>query len=135
MGAVSQVVGGYTTDKLQSIYIFPYMDISKATTFAKHVSGQLGRPVNVNEILLLFDETVFGSALKGVAITEDSLIVSMDMVGSFPLQSISGAEITGLINKKVVVTFKNGQAISFLLTQGNKGAKVLAEVLGRVAAR
>jgi hypothetical protein len=131
MSAIADLVARYSTNASKGLYIRPYMDGDKVALFTKRVNAELGTRIEPGGILLLFAEKIAGSTVKGVAITEDCLLICMEMVACFSLESIESAAISGIINKRITLGLEGGQTVSFVLKRGNKGAKAIAEIIGR----
>lgn len=131
MGYMATIIKEYGTKEVKSLCLQPYIDGSKAALFVEHINRELGTELIVTSVLLLFIEDVSGREVSGVAITDNYLLVNLGMVGIFNLGSLQVVDISGLVNKRLTARFEEGQVISFVLTRGNKGAKIVAEVLGK----
>lgn len=131
MGYMATIIKEYSTQEAKGLYVRPYMDASKAALFLEYINRELGTKLSVSNMLLLFVENASSREVRGLAITDNYLLVNLGMVGVFNLGSLQVVDISGLVNKRLTARFEEGQAISFVLTRGNKGAKMVAEVLGK----
>ena len=130
MSDIADIVDRYRASTSKCLYIQPYMDARKIAAFVKHVNAEMGTRIETGGVHLLFAEKILRSTVKGVGITDDHLVVSMGMVGLFDLDAIESAEISGLLNKRIKLRLEGGLAVSFVLTQGNKSAHIIAEIIG-----
>ena len=86
---------------------------------------------NIDEehILVYFDDTVFGGGDRGVALTLDSVVITAEHNTYIPYKHILSTKVTIGMNIKITISLKNGNSLSFTLTQSNKGAILFAEIL------
>ena len=93
----------------------------------------LGEPLfNKNDIRYYFDETVFGKGDHGVVLTEDGVYcVLSKLYDSFylPYDDIENVIVKGKISKEIVITDKNNEIYTITLTQSNKGAEKIAQLI------
>ena len=129
MSLIADIIDQHRISKGQCLYVKPYMDARKITTFLKCINRDLEINLGISDVLLFFAEKSSGS--KGIAVTEDHLVVSMGMAGIFNLISIESATISGIVNRKIILGLQGGQVISFVLTRGNKDARTLFEILAQ----
>ena len=131
MSDIADIIGRYRVHTSKCLYIQPYMDAGKVAAFVKHVNTEMGTKMEAGSVHLLFAEKIVRSTVKGIAMTDDHLVVSMGMVGVFSLDAIESAEISGILNKRIKLRLEGGLAISFVLTQGNKSAQIIAGIIGQ----
>ena len=131
---VRGIVANFQSDKNQSFYVKPAIPQDKLKAFCSKAQSKLGAAVIEGEILAYFDETVFGVGDNGVAVTDTHLIVTTNDGGVFELDKIRDVSISGMLNKKINFTnVGSQQKYNFILTQGNKGAKNIADILALVS--
>lgn len=123
------IVENFETDESQKLYIKPYFNTKKISNFVRECRSKYEIDLEIDDVYAYFDETLFGSGDKGVAITSDKVIVNIDNIGVIPIAEIDDAEESGLLNKKISILLKSGQEIYFVLTQGNKGAIAIKDII------
>ncbi len=129
MSLIADIIDQHSIRKGQCLYVKPFMDANKITTFLKCANRELEINLATHDVLLFFAEKSSGA--KGIAITEDYLVICMGMVGIFSLNSLDSATISGMVNKKIILRLQGGQIISFVLTRGNKDARTLFEIIAQ----
>lgn len=127
------IIGKYLTDKKNSFFVYPEFDLGKVKYFVKECRRLFNFEIQVDDIGVYFDETLLGTGDKGVAITLSDVIITVDKIGAIKLSEIESASVSGMINKKITLSLKDGDSSSFVLTQGNKGALALAEIINMLA--
>ena len=124
------IVSNFKSDKNQKFFIKPAIPQDKLKAFCLNARSKFGSAVTECEILAYFDETLFGAGDNGVAVTDTHLIVTVDDCGVFELNKIRDVSISGMLNRKISFTnIGSQQRYNFILTQGNKGAKNIADIL------
>lgn len=121
----------FYTNKDQSIFFRENMDDEKLENFIKALQQKHKKIIQDYEILCLYDETVLGTSDRGVAVTADHVyyfIGLFDKSNIIRISDIDQVTISGLLNKKITITGACGKH-SFVLTQGNKGAAMLADFI------
>lgn len=121
----------FYTNKDQSIFFRENMNDEKLDNFINALQQKHKKIIQDYEVLCLYDETVFGAADKGVAVTADHIYYSIDLLGESEIIKISDIgqiTISGLLNKKITITGACGKH-TFTLTQGNKGAAMLVDFI------
>jgi hypothetical protein len=126
-------LNGYTSIKEQSLFIFPNINEQKITSFVKK-SIQLDLSVSKEEILVYFDETVFGDGSKGIGLTLSGLIITVDNIGFVEYKDIVEIKAINGINVKLEISKADKTKILVTLTQGNKGAISVAEIISQIVA-
>lgn len=129
----NSIIGKYLTDKKQSLFVHPEFDKAKLGNFIKECRKLFRFEIKTDNIMVYFDETLLGVGDTGVAITLTDVIISVDKIGAIKLSEIANASISGILNKKITLNLKDGDSVSFVLTQGNKGALALTEVINMLA--
>ena len=129
MSLIADIIEQYSVSKSQCLYVKPYMEATRIITFLKCINRDLEISLGIGDVLLFFAEKSSGS--RGIALTDDYLVVGMGLAGLFSLNSIESATISGIVNRKITLGLQGGQMISFVLTRGNKEARVLFEMIGQ----
>lgn len=123
----------FETNKDQHFYHHSDLDNKKITHFFQKAMNVLGEPLfNKNDIRYYFDETVFGKGDHGVVLTEDGVYcVLSKLYDSFylPYDDIENVIVKGKISKEIVITDKNNEIYTITLTQSNKGAEKIAQLI------
>lgn len=123
----------YQTNKDQHFYHHSDLDNKKIIHFYQKAMNVLGEPLfNKNDIRYYFDETVFGKGDHGVVLTEDGVYcVLSKLYDSFylPYDDIENVIVKGKISKEIVITDKNSEIYTITLTQSNKGAEKIAQLI------
>lgn len=120
----------YVTNKEKSFFVTPdFVDI-KINSFIDAAKKHFKFNLNADDILVYFDNTLFGLGSEGVAITTSHLIVTVDKLGVFPLSKIENISISGVMNKTISFYYiPERVTLNFTLTQSNEGAKDLLNIL------
>jgi len=50
-------------------------------------------------------------------------------IGIVPIEQIEDIKISGALNKKITLILRDKQKLSFVLTQSNKGAETLVDII------
>ncbi|MEO6676762.1 MAG: hypothetical protein ABIO21_05235, partial [Pseudomonas sp.] len=129
--SVATAAQGLKSNADNKFYVAPELPAKKIQTFqAKH-----GVSIASDEIVFFFDETVFGSGDKGVMVDLECVYVQLQFKESHrvALADIADITISGLLNKKLTITKRDGVKVDVVLTQSNNGANTLREaILGLV---
>lgn len=124
------IAAEYPTDTRNNFYSAPNLPRAKIEAFA----NKSGYAAADSEILFFFDDTLFGKGDCGVLIDEENVVIKLPMeeVSVVPLNKIRQVEIDGVFNKSIVLYRVDGTKKRFTLTQSNKGATTLHDVLARL---
>ena len=112
---------------------------AKIRNFSKKISKQLGLKHSASqleqEIIVLFDETVFGSGDKGVALTPNGILSNIDSVFMSKYENILSCELSGILNKELIIKSKGRGIYKGILTQGNSGAEFIWKCVSNIISR
>lgn len=131
MPNLGTIIPDFRTEKSQSLYVQPMMDVTKATAFVNSVNPATGAQIGVNDVLVLFDERDG----KGLALTQSHLVVNAGVVGMFSLDSLESVGVAPylFIHRRLTVRLAGNHTFSVVLTRGNRGADTVAAILQRCA--
>lgn len=121
----------FYTIKDQAIFFRENMNRGKLDNFINALQYKHKKLIQDSKVLCFFDETVFGTADKGVAVTADYIFYSTDLLAQSEIIKVSDIDqvtISGLLGKKITITGACGKH-NFTLTQGNKGAAMLVDFI------
>lgn len=126
---LEDVVRGFASDPDNKFYVAPNLPTKKIKNFLAKYSYEIDEDL----ILFYFDETVFGSGDSGVVIDSSSININVQHCKDrcVMLHRIDAVAINGLLNKTVTLKLSDGEKVSFVLTQSNKGASLLCEAIQR----
>jgi len=129
--SILDIAGKYVTDTENSIYIQPNINQEKLENFLNMMRRKFNINIKGEDVIVYFDETLFGSGKSGVALTNDELIcnVSLGFKGSLKLKKINSVTIDGFLNKTIEIDTGSKKKISIELTQGNQGAETIVDIL------
>ena len=113
-----------------SIYTHPKFDMVKLENFKKNIFEKYNYEIT-EPILVYFDDTVFGSGSDGAAITDNSIIITQEKIGVFPLTKIKWTEIKGSISREIILHTEDGK-VKFTLTSDNQGAETFHNCLNKI---
>ncbi|MBQ4775623.1 hypothetical protein [Pectobacterium versatile] len=128
---VETATQGLKSNADHKFYVAPNLPAKKILTFESKNALNLAK----DEVVFYFDETVFGSGDKGVLVDLEYVYVRLQFNESHrvALADIVDVTISGLMNKKLTMTKRDGTKMDVVLTQSNKGATSLSEaILGLV---
>jgi hypothetical protein len=115
------------TDKNLSFYRFDELDNKKINNFIAITKKIANCPMfTIQDVIVYYDETVFGKGDQGIVITAHFLIVYVNLCDAkfyFPLNEIYNLTISGRLNKKIKFWDADNQEYEIELTQSNEGAK------------
>jgi hypothetical protein len=120
-------LSAFSSDKEKNFYVAPNLPEKKIGNFV----SKFKYSINPREILVFFDETLFGRGDNGVVITETHVNIGLSFgdVHQINLKDIHSVSIAGMLNKKITLELKTGKPLTFELTQSNKGAEWIHDVL------
>lgn len=123
----------FPTNKDHHFYHHSDLDDKKIDNFTQKARTVLGEPLfNKGDIRYYFDETVFGKGDHGVVLTEEGIYcVLSKLYDSFYLgyDDIENAILKGKLSKEIVITDKDNEIYTITLTQSNKGAEKIAQLI------
>ncbi len=115
-----------TLNQDDAVYIAPNIPHGK---LHGALSSFIPAGTNPNDVLLLIDDTVFGSAKEGVALTPTHLYCKqiMDAPKQFPLNTIQSIHFgSGFLNGGLYI---NGQYVSGMTKPSNHSMKLFAQLV------
>lgn len=126
---LEDVVRGFASDSDNKFYVAPNLPDKKIKNFLAKYSYETDEDL----ILFYFDETLFGSGDSGVVIDSSSININVPHCKDrcVMLHRIDAVAINGLLNKTITLKLSDGEKVSFVLTQSNKGASLLCEAIQR----
>lgn len=115
------------TDKNLSFYRFDELDNKKINNFIAITKKIANCPMfTTQDVIVYYDETLFGKGDQGIVITAHFLIVYVNLCDAkfyIPLNEIYNLTISGRLNKKIKFWDADNQEYEIELTQSNEGAK------------
>ena len=107
----------------------PDLNIEKTNNFISKTNKKYKTELCLDDIYAYYDDTVFGSGDKGVCVTSSHIVVLVYDIGIVPIEQIEDIKISGALNKKITLILRDKQKLSFVLTQSNKGAETLVDII------
>ncbi len=125
----------YLTNADHHFYRYDNLDDKKVGNFIRAVNkAGIFPALRKDEIIIYFDETVLGKGDRGVVLTDDALYSLTGMFDkSFHVlfAEIKSVSFKDTLNKQIDVLLRNGEKHSMVLTQSNKGAEKIFELIQR----
>lgn len=128
MPAAATIIADFQTNKSQSLYVQPTMDVTKAKSFIDAVNPAMGAGLAVNDVLVLFDE----KNSQGLAITRSHLVLNIGIAGMFSLDSLESVKVSKAaltLNRRLTIRLAGDHTLSFVLKKGNRGAEEIGKIL------
>ncbi len=123
----------FSTNKNINFYRFDALDEKKVSNFINSVKRISSFPsILLDDVIFYFDDTVFGKGDQGVIITPDYVIYKgnkFDEPFHVEINKIVDTSISGTLNKTIKLKTTSGTTHKIELTQSNKGAEILHQVL------
>ena len=125
----------YTSNADHHFYRYDNLDNKKVGNFIRAVNDAGTFPaLRKDEVIIYFDETVMGKGDRGVVLTDDALYCLPGMFEKniyLLFTDIQHVLIKGTMNKHITLQLYNGEKHSIALTQSNKGAEKVFELIQR----
>lgn len=130
--AYKELANKIPTDSDNKFYSAPSIPVKKVESFLDNS----GYSTNIDDVIFYFDNTVFGKGDNGVLVDVENIVLKEQFVDTktVPLHTVRSIEISGLVNKKILLNTEIGLKESIVLTQSNKGAKILHDALVQLVA-
>jgi hypothetical protein len=127
---IELVTKGFVTNPDCNFYVRGELPNNKIKSFMQGSKYK----INESEILFYVDNTFFHGGEDGVIIDLNSIIIKLlfEEEHCIPLKNIESVTIKGIFDKEIILKIKESKNISFTLTQSNKGAKFVYDVLLRI---
>lgn len=123
---------GHTSIADQSLHVFPHIPESKLESFIASAQKLVPGLAPI-DIVVYFDDTLFGGGDDGAALTANELIVTLDEIGAIPYTDIVSIHAASSLGIKITIARRNGAEVSFKLTQGDKGPRSFVTMLQKLA--
>ncbi|MFJ4348722.1 hypothetical protein [Pseudomonas sp. NPDC089401] len=125
--SVATATQGFRSNADHKFYVAPDLPVKKILAFESKNALNIAK----DKVVAYFDETVFGSGDKGVLVDLEYVYVYLQFKESHRvlLADITDVSISGLMNKKLTLAKRDGTRVDVVLTQSNKGATSLSEVI------
>lgn len=125
----------YETHKDHHFYRYDGLNDKKIGNFLQAVAaaGTLP-PLNKEDVLVYFDETLMGKGDRGVVLTDEAIYCLPGMFEDEKkfftrFSDIEKATFSGAMNKQITLWLKEGKKQKITLTQSNAGAKKVFEMI------
>lgn len=123
----------FVTSKEHSFYADDQIDQKKLNRFITKFNRKSSqKSIKKDDVLFYYDDTLMGSGDVGALITTKHLVCQpnfFEQAFIVELSDISKIKISGMMNKTISITTKNGNTNKIELTQSNKGATLFYEAL------
>ncbi|MTC76166.1 hypothetical protein GKR75_18225 [Providencia sp. wls1919] len=123
----------YQTNTEHNFYRRDDFDNKKINNFVQRANSKFpNHHINKSDILFYYNETVFGSGDNGVILTSEFVCCSLGrLYESFIIRyaDIKHVSIKGSLNKTITILNKKNEKHKIELTQSNKGAMKLYELI------
>ncbi len=133
--ALSDSRDKYISNADQHFYRYDNLDDKKVGNFIRAVNEAGTFPaLRKDDIIIYFDETVMGKGDRGVVLTDDAIYC---LPGMFErnlhvlFADIADVSMKGSLNKHITLQLHSGEKRSIALTQSNKGAEKVFELIQR----
>lgn len=125
----------YATHKDHHFYRYDGLDDKKIGHFLQAVATvEILPPLNKEDILVYFDETLMGKGDRGVVLTDEAIYCLLSMFEDEEkfftrFSNIEKVTFSGVMNKQITLWLKEGKKQKITLTQSNAGAKKVFEMI------
>ncbi|ASK33651.1 hypothetical protein CEK62_04220 [Alcanivorax sp. N3-2A] len=127
---IEDFINGFSSLPGVNFYVAPDLPEKKLSNYIKKSCYD----VKLSDIIFYFDETLFGKGDRGVVVAANYIVGNIPFDGEFQLlmADVFNSRVSGLMNKNITLSLKDGEELKFSLTQSNKGADLLNQAINRV---
>jgi len=123
----------YKTNLKNHFYRYDDFDNEKINNFIQSANVKFkNKHINKKNIFFYYDDTVFGCGDHGVILTDEYICCSFGkLCESFVINydDIQQISMKGILNKKITIISKKNETHNIELTQSNKGAEKIYELI------